>query len=90
VSPFHSFRTLFPNSKTEVTEKELKDLNELLKRKDLSDEERDFFFKKKASLKKEMGIDWDEEKLKKMVVDFPYERDHYYRRTRTLERDDEK
>ena len=64
-----------PNVKTDVSIKEINELSKLLKRSDLNIEERKYFLQRKDLIEKD--IDW-EGKMKKLVEDFPYEKDHYF------------
>jgi hypothetical protein len=64
-----------PNVKTDVTMEELIDLSKLLKRSDLTIEERKYFRHRKDLIEKD--IDW-EGTMKKLLADFPYEKDRYF------------
>ena len=63
------------NVKTDGFEKELIDLRKILRTTDLTTEERKYFLKRKALLEKE--VDW-EGTMKKLIADFPYERNLYF------------
>jgi hypothetical protein len=62
-------------SKVDGRMKQLYDIHELLSKTDLTTEERKYFLKREALLEKE--VDW-EGKMKKLLADFPYEKDRYF------------
>lgn len=64
-----------PNVKTDVTMMELDELGKILTKSDLTIEERKYFLQRKDLIEKE--IDW-EGQMKKLLGDFPYEKDHYF------------
>ena len=66
-----------PNVKTDVSIEELIDLSKLLKRSDLTTEERKYFRHRRDLIEKD--INW-EGIMKKLLADFPYEKDRYFPR----------
>lgn len=78
LGPYRSKRST--NVKTDVTMEEIKELDKILTKSDLTIEERKYFLQRIDLLEKEIvekEIDW-EGQMKKLFEDFPYEKDHYF------------